>query len=98
KLSLREDEEPKVLCDQIRSLDSPINKKLYLKIADGRKLDIPGEISPILKRFKGDIPVILYIESSKEKRLAGRELWIKDNPILITELSQLLGAECVKMV
>ncbi len=98
KLSLREDEEPKILCDQVIPLTSSINRKLYLKIAKNRKIDISRQISPILRKYKGDIPVILYLEASGKQNLANRELWIRQDKELIEELSRLLGKECVKLV
>ena len=80
------------------SLTSSINRKLYLKIAKNRKIDISRQISPILRKYKGDIPVILYLEASGKQNLANRELWIRQDKELIEELSRLLGKECVKLV
>lgn len=98
KLSLREDEEPKILCDQVIPLTSSINRKLYLKIGKNKRIDINRQISPILRKYKGDIPVILYLEASGKQNLANRELWIRQDEELIKELSTLLGKECVKLV
>lgn len=98
KLSLREDEEPKILCDQVIPLTSSINRKLYLKIGKNKRIDINRQISPILRKYKGDIPVILYLEASGKQNLANRELWIRQDEELIEELSTLLGKECVKLV
>ncbi|MFY9296127.1 MAG: DNA polymerase III subunit alpha [Caldicoprobacterales bacterium] len=98
KLSLREDEEPKILCDQIVPLTSSVNRKLYLKIAKDKRIDISQQISPILRKYKGNIPVILYIEASGMKSLANRELWIRQDRQLIEELSDVLGEECVRLV
>lgn len=98
KLSMREDEEPKILCDQVIQLTSSINRKLYLKIAKNKKIDIIHQINSILAKYKGDIPVILYLEASGTQNLANRELWIRQDQELIEELSRLLGEECVKLV
>ena len=98
KLSLREDEDPKILCDQVTSLTSSINKKLYLKIPDNIRIDVNRQLSPILRRYRGNTPVILYTEATRQKSLADRELWVKEDHELLTELSNLLGRECVKLV
>ncbi|HZJ57396.1 MAG TPA: DNA polymerase III subunit alpha [Clostridia bacterium] len=98
KLSLREEEEPKILCDRVIPLTSSLNKKLYLKIGTDSRINISNQLNPILKRYSGSIPVILYIESIKQRSLADRELWVNEDRGLLTELSNLLGNGCVKLV
>ena len=98
KLSLKEEEEPKILCDEVALLSSSVNKKLYLKIANNSKVDIGLQLSPVLRKFQGDTPVILYFEDSRKRSLADRDLWIKEDEKLISELTELLGTECVKLV
>ncbi|NLI60059.1 MAG: DNA polymerase III subunit alpha [Clostridiales bacterium] len=98
KLSLREDEDPKIICDRVTPLNLSMNKKLYLKIAENSKINISNQLNPILRRYRGNIPVILYIESTRKQGLAERELWIRQDNTLIEELSRLLGKECVKLV
>lgn len=98
KLSLREDEEPKILCDRVIPLTSYRNKKLYLKIAYNNRIDISRQLSPILRKYRGNIPVILFTEATRQKSMANRELWVKEDERLLVELSKLLGRECVKLV
>ena len=98
KLSLKEEEEPKILCDRVIPLTSSMNKKLYLKIGPNNRINISHQLNPILKKYSGNIPVILYVESIKQKSLADRELWVKEDRGLIEELSNLLGNGCVKLV
>ncbi|NLJ67251.1 MAG: DNA polymerase III subunit alpha [Clostridiales bacterium] len=98
KLSLKEEEEPKILCDRVIPLTSSMNKKLYLKIGAGSRVNISRQLNPILKKYSGNIPVILYVESIKQKSLADRNLWVKEDRGLIEELSKLLGNGCVKLV
>lgn len=98
RLSLREDEEPKILCDKVIKLTPQMNKKLYLKIDKNNNINVGNQLNPILKKHRGDIPVILYNESIKRRSLANRELWINYNDGLVAELRKLLGSDCVKLV
>lgn len=44
KVSLKEEEEPKILCDEIKPLSQAIVKKLYLNLQDSTKIEIVKQI------------------------------------------------------
>lgn len=98
KISLKEEEEPKIICDSVRPLARKQSKKLYLKISKGSSVDIGSDICTVLQKYRGNIPVYLYIEDTNEKKLAHREFWVDENNELISELSNVLGKECVKLI
>jgi DNA polymerase-3 subunit alpha len=52
----------------------------------------------VLKRYKGSIPVYLYMESANKTFRSKPDLWIRRDPDLLKELSGVLGEKCVKMV
>ena len=49
----------------------------------------------LLEIFDGDIPVILYLEDTKQKLAAPRRLYTSGHPLFFKELERLLGAENV---
>ncbi|MFS8501574.1 MAG: OB-fold nucleic acid binding domain-containing protein, partial [Caldicoprobacter sp.] len=99
RLSLREDEDPKIILDEVRPLvRTSKNKRLYLKIEKGSRIDIDRQICPILRRYHGNIPVYLFIESTGKKFLANRDLWVEGHPELLKVLSDVLGQNCVKLI
>ncbi|MBM7581549.1 DNA polymerase-3 subunit alpha [Caldicoprobacter guelmensis] len=99
RLSIREDEEPKVVVDEVQPLvRTSLNKRLYLKIEKGSKIDINRQICPILRRYRGNIPVYLFIEATGKKFLANRDLWVEGHPELLKVLSDVLGQNCVKLI
>jgi DNA polymerase-3 subunit alpha len=72
RLSIREDEEPKLLAEEIKPLkkfeDSDsreLGKKLYLKIPMDRSGEMINAIKPILASKKGTTPVYLCIQDDK---------------------------------
>jgi len=113
RLSIREDEEPKLLLDTVEPL--PTNAEVEQGVASGilspraipKKQDdvLPGStlylrlpsdsaiqvIRPVLGRSKGEIPVVLYIESSGVKLRAPKELYVKPTKALMDELTDMLG-------
>ncbi|MBA1334212.1 MAG: DNA polymerase III alpha subunit [Firmicutes bacterium] len=107
RLSLKEDEEPKIICEKIK----PLNKsdrgktskdeggKLYIKIPKHLSPDILGDIKNILlESSRGDIPVFICFEDKgKKTMMASRDLWVKADETLLTQLNNILGADCVKV-
>jgi len=98
RISVKEDEKPKILCDSIRQLTKSNNKKMYLKISKGNTIDIDGQLAPLLKKYKGETPVCLFIEATGQKFMADRGLWINADLELIEKLNNILGSDCVKLV
>ena len=49
----------------------------------------------MLGRFSGEVPVVLYIESSGVKLRAPKELYVKPTKALMNELTDMLGQKNV---
>ena len=112
RLSVREEEDPKLLLDTVEPLYtdaelsqmsdngalSPAVKQLlpgntlYLRLPSDSAI---GMIQPVLQRFSGPKPVILYIESTGAKLRAPQNLFISPTQELIDTLSDMLGAKNV---
>ncbi|MDK2919888.1 MAG: polymerase subunit alpha [Candidatus Petromonas sp.] len=112
RINLKEDEDPKILADNILPLNKEsvdmilstkslskkknVKKKLYLKLKKHDEAQIK-KIRLILQRRRGTIPVYLYIESEKKKLQADKSLWVNLDNNLISELKGILGADSVKI-
>ncbi|EYE88597.1 DNA polymerase III subunit alpha [Fervidicella metallireducens AeB] len=105
RISIREEEQPKVIVEEIeplrkRTKDGKINevkvKKLFIRILD-EKAQMQEEIKTILKNHSGSCPVYLFMAKSNKKLLASRDLWVNISEELITELSNKIGIENVKI-
>lgn len=97
RISLREDEEPKIICNGVEPLTNE-KSKLYLKIRSDMQPGVQNRIYEVLQKYKGNIPVYLYMESINKTFRSKPELWIRRDSELIKELSGLLGENCVKMI
>ncbi len=113
KLSFKEDEEPKILCDMIEPLEhgsKPKNKielpkksedlkgsktkKLYIKFPLGKNF-LLDRVKCVLATNKGNTPVCIYIEETKQTAMAQRELWVNESDKLLCELQNILGEQNV---
>ncbi len=98
KINLSEVEDPKIIAEKITPLSLYNTDKLYLKIESSRDSSTFEGIKSILRKYKGDTPVYLYMEKEKSTAIADRDIWIDTHQNnVIDELKLYLGEECVKL-
>lgn len=100
KLSMREDEPPKLLLDTVTPLEHSGGKpakgiKLYLKVPGAADME---PLNALLAKHPGKTQVIFYLTDTKQQLLAPRSLWVTPGQGLMSQLSQGLGVEAVKLV
>ena len=99
RLSFREDEEPKIICDEIYPLThgtkkDETGKKLYLKFELGKDY-LLEKAKGILKEHIGDVPVYIFVEEKKMTALAPKALWCDGTDEVVLKLKNLLGEKNV---
>lgn len=98
RLSIHEEEEPKIICDSFRPLTKTNNEKLYLKVPKNKSLIVLNEIKSILSNYTGNVPVYVYLENKNKTIMAERDYWVDiTNDSLLNNLKKLLGQDCVKV-
>jgi DNA polymerase-3 subunit alpha len=107
RISIKEEEQPKIICDQVKPLikadggkkkNGIRTKKLYIRLRGEIDFEQMDSIIALLKFFCGNTPVCFYYEDQKIKKLAERDCWVRLNEALLSELSSRLGEENVKVV
>ncbi len=104
RLSLREDEEPKLIVNQAQPLmtkvatrqqeEKPKGSKLYVKLCLGKDY-LLDRIKPLLAAHSGQVPVYIHIEETASTAIAPKSLWVTPEESLLAQLKELLGAENV---
>ncbi|OBR91899.1 DNA polymerase III subunit alpha [Clostridium ragsdalei P11] len=99
RVSVREDEQPKLLCEVIEPLVRIDTEKLYILIEDQDILKEALErIRSVFVNFKGNIPVYLCTKKERKKFRLDRELWIKSDLELMSFLRKSFGDNNVKII
>ncbi|AUG58072.1 DNA polymerase III subunit alpha [Acetivibrio saccincola] len=98
RISMKEEEQPKIICEEVSTLRKKKVKKLYLRIKNGIDDEIINSTLSLLKFFSGKVPVILYNEDEKKTKVLERDCWINLSDTVISELKERLGDENVKLV
>lgn len=99
RVSIREDEAPKILCEDISELLVSSIEKVYIRI------DTEEELQPSLRQlkiicpsYKGNVPIYLYVKSINKAFVMNKELWVNGEKELLTFLKNQFGIENIKVV
>ena len=98
RISMKEEEQPKIICGEVSRLQKKKIKKLYLKINNSLDDEFMKSTISFLKFFNGGVPVILYNEDEKKTKVLERDSWVNLSNTVILELKERLGDENVRLV
>ena len=107
--SVREDEPAKLMAESILPIEGydpkhpQANKPNLMRDATQRLyIRLPSRTCPeyakvinLLEIFDGDMPVIFYLEDTKQKLAAPRRLYTSGHPLFFQELKRVVGARNV---
>lgn len=103
KISVREESEVEILCEDImiakqdedNVITKTVKRGLYLRINSFKEFD---NLKPVLKKYKGNIPVIVVTKDTNRKYAVSSEYFVKNDSYLLLELQNLIGNNNVKLV
>ena len=109
RLSIREDEPARLVAESISPIEgyNPVrpqdNRPNQMRDAARRLyVRLPSRTSPeyakvvnLLEIFDGDMPVIFYLEDTKQKLAAPRRLYTSGHPLFFEELQRIVGEKNV---
>ena len=100
RISQKEEEAAKIICDTVRPLKKYGGKKLYIKINTELQPEIMEKLKRILTEYKGEQPVILVNEANKtggksQVMKADSSIWVDISDKLLSELKDVAGSDCV---
>ncbi len=100
RLSLKEDEQPKLICESIEPLEKVNNSKIYLRVEDTIAAKaLNKRLKEILvSDYLGDTPIYIFENKGKQKFRVPRDRWVSLNSDVTTLLRETLGEENVKVV
>lgn len=99
RISIREEEQPKILCEQIDALVKINSEKIYLQYRDEKQVISESEkLKSILLQHPGNIPVYIYAKREKKKFRMDRQFWVNDDEKLTCILKKIIGENNVKKI
>ena len=99
RVTKREDEQPKIICDYVERVFNFSSKKLYIQIENKKMLSqTKSDIKKIAILNNGNIPIYICTKEERKKFLIAREFWINENEDVLKIIKQKYGEENVKLL
>lgn len=97
RLNVRDEQDNMILIDDVQPLiKRSATEKLYLRL-DTQNKQTMDRLTAVLKRFPGNVPVILHDPNTKRTQLAPKEMFVNPLGAVLDVLCELLGQDNVKM-
>ena len=98
KVSIGDDEQGKLICDQIISFDK-VPRELWIQFKDKNEYMLKeNEILEFIRNSDGNDTLIIYCKAEKAKKVFPRNMRINADADMINQLSGKYGADNVKVV
>jgi len=99
RVSMKEEEKPKLLCETVDLLLSITSEKIYIQIEEERAIsELLPKLKEILFQYRGSTPVYLFTKKERRKFRLDREYWVQNDLELMSCLRKRFGDENVKLV
>ncbi|CBZ05272.1 TPA: DNA polymerase III subunit alpha [Clostridium botulinum] len=99
RVSLREDEQPKLICEFMEPLVKINSEKLYILVEEKKDIKLKlQEIKGVFLQHKGNIPVYFCTNKERKKFRIDRELWVNESRELMDNLRNMFGEDNVKIL
>lgn len=99
RISIREDEQPKVLCESLEPLIKLGSERVYIQIEEEKiRKSVMKEIKPMILNYKGNVPLYLFTKKERVKYRLDRDFWIDSDSEILGYLRDKFGDENVKRV
>lgn len=99
RLSLKEDELPKVICENIYPLEKVDSQKLYIAIPEYKEFaSIKNKLRFICEKHKGLTPLFIFSRKEKQKYMLSKDFWVDADSDLMEELRKVFGEENIKIL
>lgn len=98
RVSIREEEQPKLLCENIQPLIKLSNEKVYVLIENETlRKEAFEKMKTALQNHKGNQPVYICTKKERQKFRLDREFWINADEDILNYLAMEFGEQNVKV-
>lgn len=99
RVSIKEDELPKLICESIEPLEKINTSKVYLRTKDlneGKALI--QELKKMPDYYRGDTTVYLFTEDDRKSYRMSKDIWINLESDAVSYFKEIIGEENVKII
>lgn len=90
RVNIKEDEEPKLICESIEPLEKVNSDKLYIRVDDLQKAkEMKSKLIEIVNEYKGVSAIYVFTSKDRKSYRMPREIWVNLNTDVVFELKSL---------
>ena len=99
RVSIKEEELPKIICENIEGLEKINGNKLYIRVKDkGAIREASNFIKNIIGDCLGNTPIYLFDAEKRQNYRLSKDKWINEDDEVIENLKNHFGEENVKLI
>ena len=98
KTSFREEEEGKIICEELIPFETKKEKKLYIQLTKNHDVKTLMEIKELITHYPGNVPIYFLLEGDEKAVKADTTLWVDIEDELINGLTSLVGDVNIKII
>ena len=99
RISIKEDEMPKLICETIEGLEKINSEKLYIRVNTEEDVrNVNKEIKKLITGYEGNTAVYVFAAEKRQNYRLQRDKWIDSNSHIIEVLKDKYGEQNVKLV
>ncbi|WP_396136412.1 DNA polymerase III subunit alpha [Clostridium sp. SHJSY1] len=99
RISIKEDELPKLICESIDGLEKVNSEKVYIKLENEEKVrEANKEFKDIIKGYEGNTVIYLFASDRRQYYRLNRDRWINSESEVIDIIKEKYGIDNVKIV
>ena len=99
RVSLKEDEPPKLICETIEPLDKIDSSKLYIRVDNIQKAkEMKQSLMKLTAKHQGITPIYVFTANDRKSYRMPREMWVDLNTDILELLRAEFGEENIKVV
>lgn len=99
RISLKEDEPPKLICEKIEGLEKIDSNKIYVRVNDEEAVKKANyELRRGFEEYKGEAAIYVFNASNNKSYRLAREAWVNLGTDIITVLKDKYGEDNIKVI
>ena len=99
RVSIKEEEEPKLICESIGPLEKINSDKVYIRVDDLQMAKfMKSQLVNITSQYKGDSALYVFTANDRKNYRMPRDMWVNLNSEVLFELKKIFGESNVKIV
>ena len=99
RVSIKEDELPKLICENIEGLEKVNSNKIYIRVKNNDEVKLVNrEILGMLKEHQGNTPIYVFDAEKRQQFRLSSDKWVELDDIVVEILKEKYGEDNIKVM